>query len=249
MTTGMEIIEVEPVRSVVFGTDNPSAIVQRVADVATPLGRFIKERGMATQISGREYVLSEGWAFMGSMLGVFPRPVALTELKEEGGRVYGYEAHVELVTSTGAVVGGGIAECSRYEKNWSDRDDFALKSMAQTRATGKAYRLSFGYVMKAAGYEATPAEEMGVESSRHTAPAPRHQDIRDTEPAASVDWWALLMTTAREKGVKNTQIEALAQPQGTEPLKQAVSRWMNEHTAGDDTAADVAHVLNNAAGL
>lgn len=228
MTTGMEIIEVEPVRSAVFGTDNPSAIVQRVADVATPLGRFIKERGMATQISGREYVLSEGWAFMGSMLGVFPRPVALTELKEEGGRVYGYEAHVELVTSTGAVVGGGIAECSRYEKNWSDRDDFALKSMAQTRATGKAYRLSFGYVMKAAGYEATPAEEMGVE---HHEPR-RAQVHLPAQPIPAPDWWALLQAEIVEAKLTRDEVSAAlgCQPAG---IKHGAQEWLNEHGTGE----------------
>ena len=32
--------------------------------------------------------------------------------------------------------------------------------MAQTRAEGKAYRLLLGWLMKAAGFEATPAEEM-----------------------------------------------------------------------------------------
>jgi hypothetical protein len=32
--------------------------------------------------------------------------------------------------------------------------------MAQTRATGKACRLAFSWIMSLAGYEPTPAEEM-----------------------------------------------------------------------------------------
>jgi hypothetical protein len=36
--------------------------------------------------------------------------------------------------------------------------------MAQTRAIGKAYRNTFGFIAKAAGFEATPAEEMPRET-------------------------------------------------------------------------------------
>jgi hypothetical protein len=39
--------------------------------------------------------------------------------------------------------------------------------MAVTRATGKAYRLAFSWIMNLAGYEVTPAEEMmGVNSGQ-----------------------------------------------------------------------------------
>lgn len=174
MTDGQELAVVEhaPAPLTVFGTDNPAAIVQRVTEIARPLADFIKQQGMSSNISGREYVLAEGWSFMGAMLGVSPRTVSVSELRDAEGRVCGFEANVELLTRDGSVVGGAVAECSRYEEMWSwephardgrplpARDDFALKSMAQTRATGKAYRMAFGFVMKAAGYEATPAEEM-----------------------------------------------------------------------------------------
>ena len=169
MTNENDIIEGEFVeRAIVraetrspFGTDDPVAIVERVSAVATPLADFIKARGMTTRISGREYVMAEGWSFMGAMLGVSPVATRVSELRSTDGDLVGFEAHVELRMRDGSLVGGAVAECSRSEKSWRDRDDFALKSMAQTRATGKAYRLAFGFVMKAAGYEATPAEEMG----------------------------------------------------------------------------------------
>ena len=147
-------LAVIPQTASVFGTDDPTAIVARTAAIAGPLAEFIDTQHMTTEISGRKYVLAEGWSFLGSMLGVFPRTVEVRRL--EGG-AEGFEATVELITRDGSVVGGAIAECSRAERNWRDRDDYALKSMAQTRATGKAYRMVFGFVMKAAGYEATPA--------------------------------------------------------------------------------------------
>ena len=43
--------------------------------------------------------------------------------------------------------------------------------MAQTRAIGKAYRNVIGWVMKLAGYEATPSEEMAKMGEVSTAPA------------------------------------------------------------------------------
>jgi hypothetical protein len=58
---------------------------------------------------------------------------------------------------------------TRDEKRWKDADDYAIKSMAQTRAGAKALRNAFGWVAELAGYASTPLEEMdGVE--RDTAP-------------------------------------------------------------------------------
>lgn len=164
---GMMVVDAAPVT--VFGTDDPAGVVQRVAEVASPLAQFIQERGMSVRIQNREYVKAEGWALMGSMLGVFTRTVSVDALPD--GR--GYEAMVELVTRDGAVVGGAVAECSRDESTWATRDDYALKSMAQTRASGKAYRMTFGFVMVAADYEPTPAEEMPQDRPvTHTQRAP-----------------------------------------------------------------------------
>ena len=150
-----------PQRSV-YGTDQPVEIMRRVTDIAGPLSKFIKQSKMSTKIQGREYVLAEGWSFLGSLLGVFPVTTSVAMLHDDIEFIsgVGFEATVELRTRDGAVVGGAIAECTRHEKLWATRDDYALKSMAQTRAMGKAYRMAFGFVMKAAGYEATPAEEM-----------------------------------------------------------------------------------------
>jgi hypothetical protein len=161
MTTDIAIVPADPVS--VFGTDEPTGIVTRTRDIAQALGQEIKEAGLSSTISGREYVRVEGWAYLGTMLGVFPRTVSVQELRDEidgEDRIVGFEAHVELVARDGAIVGGAIAECTRGESNWRERDAFALKSMAQTRAVGKAFRMSFGFVMASAGYEATPAEEM-----------------------------------------------------------------------------------------
>jgi hypothetical protein len=53
-----------------------------------------------------------------------------------------------------------VAICSNKEGNKRQWDEYAILSMAQTRATGKAFRNLISWLMKAAGFEATPAEEM-----------------------------------------------------------------------------------------
>lgn len=179
MTQSQELVTVEAVHSI-FGTDEPVDIVRRVTAVAGPLADFIKRQRMTVHINKREYVLAEGWAFMGSMLGVFPVTRRVSELRDPEGVLLGFEAQVELVTRDGGIVGGAIGECAWVEQNWGDRDPFALKSMAQTRAAGKAYRMAFGFVMKAAGYDPTPAEEMPLEAHAR----PTDESLGDSRPGA-----------------------------------------------------------------
>jgi len=69
-------------------------------------------------------------------------------------------SYVEIVDRSGNIVSSAWHQCSRSERNWSDRDSFALASMATTRATGKAFRQNWSWVMRIHGFEPTPAEEM-----------------------------------------------------------------------------------------
>ena len=72
-----------------------------------------------------------------------------------------YRAKVNIKRlDTQEIIGSGIAICTNKEKGKQYFEEYAIASMAQTRAIGKAYRNAFGWLMKLAGYEATPAEEM-----------------------------------------------------------------------------------------
>lgn len=137
-----------------FGTTEPREIVARATDTANALKDVINQQGLITNIQGKEYVQVGGWTLLGSMLGVFPVNVWTRELPN------GWEARVEARTLSGAVVGAAEAQCCRDEKMWEKRDGYALRSMAQTRATSKALRMPLGFVVTLAGFESTPAEEM-----------------------------------------------------------------------------------------
>src|SRR3990172_4640398 len=133
----------------------PEEVIERASQIATQLAKIIKDRALSTRIRDKDHVRVEGWTTLGAVLGVIPRERQTTRTEQ------GFESYVELIrTSDGLVVGGASAICSWAEPRWSKADDYAVRSMAITRATGKAYRLGFSWIMVLAGYSPTPAEEM-----------------------------------------------------------------------------------------
>ncbi|MDR7495295.1 MAG: hypothetical protein QN190_14120 [Armatimonadota bacterium] len=149
--------ELSAVTPTLYGAHEPLEIVARAAAQAQVLADVIRSRRLAVNIAGKEYVRVEGWTLLGALLGVSPvcewtRPVSAPAA--------GWEARVVARTLDGREVGAAEAICARDEPRWADQPEFALRSMAQTRATAKALRLPLGFVMALAGYETTPAEEI-----------------------------------------------------------------------------------------
>ena len=127
--------------------------------LSNELSKLIKEKGLSSNIQGKQFVNVEGWQFAGASLGLMPIITDTKDLSNE--TVIKYMAVCEVRNiNTGAVVATGIALCSNAEKTKRYFDEYAILSMAQTRAIGKAYRNLLAWLMKAAGFEATPAEEM-----------------------------------------------------------------------------------------
>jgi hypothetical protein len=161
--------ELEPVTSgTLFRTEDPVEIIGKATAVAAALAEVLRNQKLTSDIKGKPHVRVEGWTLLGTMLGVFPVVEWTRQLPD------GWEARVEARTLAGQVVGAAEAECLRTESMWKNRDDYALRSMAQTRATSKALRGPLGFVVTLAGFEATPAEEMPAEG--FSAPADRQAD-------------------------------------------------------------------------
>ncbi len=188
--TELEVIdntEVVPYRpsqaTTLFGTEDPAEVIAKAAQSADALMKIVRDpkRGLISNISGKEYPKVEAWTLLGSMLGVFPVCIWSRPMIDADG----WEARVEAHTRDGSVVGAAEAMCLRSERNWKNRDDFALRSMAQTRATAKALRLPLGFVMTLAGVEATPAEEMVADHPQEAAGATETapQPSRAAQPA------------------------------------------------------------------
>lgn len=129
-----------------------------IMNFATNLKKMIIDNKLYTDIRGKNYVNVEGWQIAGAFTGTFPVVEEVMNLSD--GDNYKYRAEVSLRDKDGNKVGSGVAICTNQEAGKKNFDEYAVASMAQTRAVGKAYRMKIGWLLKVAGYETTPAEEM-----------------------------------------------------------------------------------------
>ena len=192
-----ELVVQEP--TVGFGSleIRPKDVVATATAIATELAKVIKKQKLFSIIKKKEYVRVEGWTTLGAMLGVTPR-----EVSNDGNEDGIYVAVVELVrNSDGVIIGRASAECGGSAM-WAGRDAYARRSMATTRATGKAYRLAFSWIMALAGYEVTPAEEMDFVDVK----------AKETKSTGKTDHMTEYHAYARKVGVDNDMaVDILAQ--------------------------------------
>jgi len=117
--------------------------------------------------TGKKYLMVEAWELIGAFARLRAEPESVEPRRGDDGNILGYDAKVVLVDiETGEKRGGGaFALCGMDEsvvqgQKTNGAKHNACMSMAQTRATSKAFRLNFSYVVALGGYEPTPAEEM-----------------------------------------------------------------------------------------
>lgn len=185
-----------------FGTSDPVEVIEKATRVADALKRVVDKQGLIARIQGKEHPLVEAWQTLGMMLGVTAVPVKTYEITDRHGKP-GYKAEVEARWH-GEVIGAGAAICSTSEKRWARADDYAILSMAQTRATSKALSGPLRWVMKLAGYEPTPAEEMPGDAAE-----PVNGAITIAEAQA-------LVQRARDVGMKFGEVRRALEKAGVE---------------------------------
>ena len=164
----MEIAELTTHPEIVLWTGDRQERMNQMKETAQILAEPIRQTHVV-RIGNSDHVRVEGWTMLGSLLGVFPFLEWTKPIMDDQGNGFGWEARVVARTRAGELVGAAEAMCTRAESNWAKRDDHALRSMAQTRATSKALRQPLGFVITLAGFDPTPAEEM-PSSSTFTAP-------------------------------------------------------------------------------
>jgi hypothetical protein len=126
--------------------------------------------GYMVNIKGKLYPKIEWWTTISASLGLFPQVVFAKRLDRED--EVAYEAKVAVYLQD-QIIASGEAMCSNKEARWQNADEYAIKSMAITRASGKAYRIPLSFLAVMAGLEATPAEEMVREN------APEREQAQD----------------------------------------------------------------------
>jgi len=136
-----------------YALDKPAEMVT----MATVLKAHIVKNELYTNIKGRNYAHVDGWQFAGFLTNLTAIVESVKDLSTD--KEIKWQAEVKVYAGD-KHISSGFAVCSNKEAIKKGFDEYAILSMAQTRAIGKAYRNKLGWVMKLAGYESTPVEEM-----------------------------------------------------------------------------------------
>lgn len=154
--------------------------------LAAELQRFVKEQKLTVNIKGKEYPLVESWQFAGSQLGLVPVIQSVENVSADGEIKYLATVNIIKIVD-GSIISKGIAICSNKEGNKRMWDEYAICSMAQTRATGKAFRNILGWLMRASGFSATPAEEMDFNKEPDGPTEDERKILRDLVFSSTLD--------------------------------------------------------------
>lgn len=138
---------------------NPEEDVLRATKAANVLMQIMNNKPKKVVMNGEQYLEFEDWQTIGQFFSHTTGTEWTKPITQEG-KIVGYEAKANLYNKDGAIIGGAEAACMRDEKNWAEKPDFQLRSMAQTRAMAKALRSRFGFVAVLGGFKPTPVEEL-----------------------------------------------------------------------------------------
>ena len=204
-TSEMELVRQEYEQQVTlpeYAILNPeipmSAKVEVATKVANTLAPLVREQGLAVKGLNKknpeaEYVMVEGWEVLGTFLGIVPVTTIIEEIKNKHGHTVGYKARGTLyqnpIIKNDEIVGGNViarAE-AQADKSGFQKEMFAIASMAQTRAIGKAYRMGLSWIMKMAGFEGTPAEEMPKFKETEIIEAQAHAKVKTESKTEDVE--------------------------------------------------------------
>ena len=171
---------------------SPKEVADGAAEQAKTLMDIVDQQNLFVLVQGKKYLMVEAWETIGAFNSVGSDTEWIREFRI-GDELVGWQAKVNLVDSrTGIQVGSGISVCGLDEFVAKGKRGVAqhnaVMSMAQTRATSKAYRAKYSWVAVLAGYQPTPAEEMPRDEPQRPAQARKPA----TAPAAPKDYAAII---------------------------------------------------------
>jgi hypothetical protein len=186
-----------------MSTDQPTPLAQMqrakaiAKEIASTVGHLI------VNIQGRQYPTVAWWQAVGWAFNVTSTEVEVTKQVTADDGSIEYMAVVAIVRiDTGETVSRGSAIASSAERAPWGRSAFSVRSMAITRATGRAYRHGCAIIPHLLKIESTPAEEMPIESAQPEA--------RALPPAAASSSGSSSVMAMLKQSVLEEQIEGLA---------------------------------------
>jgi len=170
--------QVAPVIEVSTGAElaSPREILKRRKEVAKAVKQFIKENpSMRLLVEGKKYPYAPVWQFCAACFGVTPMIATTEELLTDDRKEMGYLSISHAIDRTGRVISGAAAACMCSEPEWEGKPSFQIRSMAETRSCSKVLSLLFRDVIVMAGFQPTPAEEMGPAEARRELTTPCYE--------------------------------------------------------------------------
>jgi hypothetical protein len=126
-------------------------------EIVEKVSQFLDSKEKKVFFNGKRYAEYEDFQYIGSFYGITVKTFEPRFVEINGHN--GFHAKAMLYKNN-EEIGRAEAFCMDDEPNWSHKPLFQLASMAQTRAAAKAYSNIFRPIVRMAGIEGTPAEEM-----------------------------------------------------------------------------------------
>ena len=196
----------------------PKEVMQYAQAAAREIVDVARSGKLLANVGGREYPLTECMTLIGRMTGHSVAVEWSRKVPAEWDIGDGWEARAVVRDVNGQEVAAAESMCLRSERAWSKRDEFALRSMAQTRASGKALRLALGYIVTLAGWEALPAEEI-TDEMRGRGESARAGTVNGPDPEPAV---APLPASAAELAKVRLNMAAAISGQDVATVKAAI---------------------------
>ena len=215
-----EIVKADEQQIQLFRAKEPKEIIKEAQTIAKAVADIVEQQKLFTNISGKKYVHCEGWTSMGALLGIFPQIIGTRE--EHTAKGFKCIATCEVRTLSGNLLSRAESECASWESNKQTKpwDDYAIRSMAQTRATSKAMRIPLSWIMVLAGYQPTPSEEMNadmVKDSAQSKPPLRRgekplEDSPSPSGATNEELAEIIYEKFKEAGITKAMVTKLVKP-------------------------------------
>lgn len=181
---GKEVVKVENTEVMnIEQLPNQEEIVKHGRDCAKILKKIVDANPNKVMINGKQYLCYHDWQtiakFYNMSVGTdWIKPIMV---KDE---LFGFEAKSYVIDQSGKTVSSAISSCAKDEQFWAGKPDFQLRSMAQTRASVKALRNVFAWIVVLANYSPTPAEEM-IRDEKKTVTVPSKTEPKKEGPTHS----------------------------------------------------------------
>jgi hypothetical protein len=194
----------------------PAKVLAQAKNAAKMLHAIIAKKPDKVIINNKQYIQLEDWELLGHFYGLSCRVTRTERIEVEG--VWGWKAHAEVYDiSADSVVSEADAICLENEKNWQEKPNFQVASMAETRACAKAFRLCLSWIVVLAGYAPESAEETEEPTKPKSAESARASGKKGTatQPQINKIWG-----DAKKMGYKQEDINAIIKKKwGVESVK------------------------------